>query len=389
MKERLRDGEVEPQARPHRRNPKGLSTATTAAASMKMPLGVNRESNTAWEAITLSNDLVAIKVAFVRLDPTTLERELHMYNELPKAVLDSDTSHYFLGLEEHFQPEGPNGRHNSSTEKLQQNPDDPTKITTPRALRAPETILKLPVGPKFHVWSFGCLAFELLTGHALVGLPSLFLEDAQNIINDEHLIKLPDITGRRPDRLFFSGLPLIRVCLFILRPNYPWSPATPTAITSNRKPSTCLLATLSLRALFNVLAQRAAWIGRAARLHGVRQRAEGISAATRLASDQAVILAHVVPSVGPSAVVNCSVMCDFGIRIPCTRLSLNVYVIVLAITRNLVCLSWNLIEISRLEAVVLAASEGYRFHLKFDLFALRYDDLLGSAYAGSPSTAEA
>lgn len=31
----------------------------------------------------------------------------------------------------------------------------------------------------------------------------------------------------------------------------------------------------------------------------------------------------------------------------------------------------NLIEISRLEAVVPAASEGYRFHLKFDLFALR------------------
>lgn len=48
----------------------------------------------------------------MRLDPTTLERELHMYNELPKAVLYSDTSHYFLGLEEHFQPEGPNGRHN-------------------------------------------------------------------------------------------------------------------------------------------------------------------------------------------------------------------------------------------------------------------------------------
>lgn len=38
-------------------------------------------------------------------------------------------------------------------------------------------------------------------------------------------------------------------------------------------------------------------------LPGVRQRAEGISAATRLASDQAVILAYVVPSVGSSAVV--------------------------------------------------------------------------------------
>lgn len=56
------------------------------------------------------------------------------------------------------------------------------------------------------------------------------------------------------------------MCLFILRPNYPWSPAPPTIITINSKPSTCLLATLPLQALFNVLAQRAAWVGEAARM---------------------------------------------------------------------------------------------------------------------------
>ncbi|KAG6360613.1 hypothetical protein INS49_011677 [Diaporthe citri] len=67
------------------------------------------------------------------------------------------------------------------------------------------------------------------------------------------------------DGMIKEGLPLIRVCLFILRPNHPWSPAPPTVITINGKPSTCLLATLARQALFNVLAQRAARIGKAAR----------------------------------------------------------------------------------------------------------------------------
>lgn len=84
---------------------------------------------------------------------------------------------------------------------LQRKPDQDHNASS---LRAPETILKLPVGPKFHVWSFGCLAFELLTGHSLVVLSSLFLEDAPNTIDDEHLIKLPDVMGRLPDRLFSS-----------------------------------------------------------------------------------------------------------------------------------------------------------------------------------------
>lgn len=78
----------------------------------------------------------------------------------------------------------------------------PTKITTPRALRAPETILKLPVGPSIDIWSFGCLAFELITGHDLIGLPSLLMGDGPETIDDEHLIKLSEIIGPLPELLF-------------------------------------------------------------------------------------------------------------------------------------------------------------------------------------------
>ncbi|KAK2607758.1 hypothetical protein N8I77_006410 [Diaporthe amygdali] len=78
----------------------------------------------------------------------------------------------------------------------------PTKITTPRALRAPETILKLPVGPSIDIWSFGCLAFELITGHDLIGRPSLLMGDGPETIDDEHRIKLSEIIGPLPELLF-------------------------------------------------------------------------------------------------------------------------------------------------------------------------------------------
>jgi non-specific serine/threonine protein kinase len=42
--------------------------------------------------------------------------------------------------------------------------EPPEDTVTPRALRAPELILRQPFGYKIDLWSFGCLIFELLTG---------------------------------------------------------------------------------------------------------------------------------------------------------------------------------------------------------------------------------
>ncbi|KAK1542476.1 serine/threonine-protein kinase SRPK3 [Colletotrichum paranaense] len=77
--------------------------------------------------------------------------------------------------------------------------DPPRSVVTPVSLRAPEAILNEAFGTGIDIWSFGCLAYELITGAALFELPPFGLSDQG--IKDEHLIQLTDIIGSLPECL--------------------------------------------------------------------------------------------------------------------------------------------------------------------------------------------
>ncbi|CAM1507482.1 Fc.00g071230.m01.CDS01 [Cosmosporella sp. VM-42] len=70
----------------------------------------------------------------------------------------------------------------------------PTRIVTPFALRAPETILKQKVDEKIDIWSFGCLIYELITNAQL--FPVAPYGEGQEVEeDDDHLLALNDILG--------------------------------------------------------------------------------------------------------------------------------------------------------------------------------------------------
>lgn len=73
---------------------------------------------------------------------------------------------------------------------------------TPDCLRAPETILRLTktVGTSIDIWSFGCLAFELLTGSNLFIASKMF--DEGETLDDVHLIQLTEVIGPLPELVF-------------------------------------------------------------------------------------------------------------------------------------------------------------------------------------------
>ncbi|KAK2770442.1 serine/threonine-protein kinase SRPK3 [Colletotrichum kahawae] len=78
--------------------------------------------------------------------------------------------------------------------------DDPAQsVITPLSLRAPEVILNEPIGTGIDIWSFGCLAYELITGNALFQLRVFGSSDEG--LKDEHLIQLTDIIGPLPGHL--------------------------------------------------------------------------------------------------------------------------------------------------------------------------------------------
>lgn len=78
----------------------------------------------------------------------------------------------------------------------------PKKIATPDYLRAPETILKLTntIGTSIDIWSFGCLAFELLTGSTLFMVSKMFADG--ETLDDAHLIQLTEVIGPLPEQIF-------------------------------------------------------------------------------------------------------------------------------------------------------------------------------------------
>ncbi|KAL2757766.1 hypothetical protein ACRALDRAFT_1061073 [Sodiomyces alcalophilus JCM 7366] len=76
--------------------------------------------------------------------------------------------------------------------------DPPEKPVTPLGLRAPELILTGAVDKTLDIWSFGCLIFELITGHPLFCVPGSEYED------DDHLLSLTARLGPLPDELFHS-----------------------------------------------------------------------------------------------------------------------------------------------------------------------------------------
>lgn len=65
------------------------------------------------------------------------------------------------------------------------------------ALRAPELILQAPYDHSIDIWSFGCLAYEFLTG------TPLFPIGGQNTPNrdDDHLLRMTDTLGPLPQSL--------------------------------------------------------------------------------------------------------------------------------------------------------------------------------------------
>ncbi|CAK7267271.1 hypothetical protein SEPCBS119000_002457 [Sporothrix epigloea] len=76
--------------------------------------------------------------------------------------------------------------------------DPPTKDTTPRGLRAPETILTHTMNNALDIWSFGCLVFELITGQRIFNLCSFGrkMDD-----EDQHLLELNACVGALPEEI--------------------------------------------------------------------------------------------------------------------------------------------------------------------------------------------
>ncbi|KAL3291648.1 serine/threonine-protein kinase SRPK3 [Colletotrichum asianum] len=73
------------------------------------------------------------------------------------------------------------------------NDDPPQSVIAPLCLRAPEVILNEPIGNGIDIWSFGCLAYELIAGTVLFQL--------DEGLKDEYLIQLTDVIGPLPGNL--------------------------------------------------------------------------------------------------------------------------------------------------------------------------------------------
>jgi serine/threonine protein kinase len=78
----------------------------------------------------------------------------------------------------------------------------PALIVTPAALRAPEVILKGQLTRALDIWSFGCLVFEIITGHQLFHAEALDGDRFDETTNDEHLIQITETIQPLPEALF-------------------------------------------------------------------------------------------------------------------------------------------------------------------------------------------
>ncbi|KAF5543296.1 CMGC SRPK kinase [Fusarium mexicanum] len=79
--------------------------------------------------------------------------------------------------------------------------DPPEEPVVPRALRAPELVLKGEFDKTQDIWSFGCLVFELIAGRPLFYVfgPS---KDDSSLLDDEYLLEITDRLGPLPDELY-------------------------------------------------------------------------------------------------------------------------------------------------------------------------------------------
>ncbi|KAF9701433.1 hypothetical protein EKO04_000677 [Ascochyta lentis] len=70
----------------------------------------------------------------------------------------------------------------------------PPKPVTPRALRAPELILKQDFDSGIDIWSFGCLMYEFLTGEVLFAVMMIGrTQQDRDDADDDHLIQMHNI----------------------------------------------------------------------------------------------------------------------------------------------------------------------------------------------------
>ncbi|KAJ4414294.1 hypothetical protein N0V82_008023 [Gnomoniopsis sp. IMI 355080] len=78
----------------------------------------------------------------------------------------------------------------------------PGEIVTPSENRAPEIHLGLSsfLGPGIDIWSFGCLAFWIITGHYLF-LPGQ-LVGSEEAVKDINLIQFSEVIGSLPETMF-------------------------------------------------------------------------------------------------------------------------------------------------------------------------------------------
>lgn len=74
----------------------------------------------------------------------------------------------------------------------------PVALRTPSQLRAPEAIIGGRLGRALDIWSFGCLMFELVTGHSLFSVDRLEGNRFDEETNHEHLIQITEIIQPLP-----------------------------------------------------------------------------------------------------------------------------------------------------------------------------------------------
>ncbi|KAG9505115.1 hypothetical protein J7337_002081 [Fusarium musae] len=80
--------------------------------------------------------------------------------------------------------------------------DPPKDSIVPRALRAPELVLKGEIDKTQDIWSFGCLVFELFAGRPLFYVFGGSAEDDPSLLDDEYLLEIVDSLGPLPDELY-------------------------------------------------------------------------------------------------------------------------------------------------------------------------------------------
>ncbi|KAI9758624.1 MAG: hypothetical protein M4579_002935 [Chaenotheca gracillima] len=93
--------------------------------------------------------------------------------------------------------------------------------SVPMGLRAPELVLGLTFDEKIDIWSFGCLAFEFLTGMAFFGAGGFPNEQKED---DELLLQMTDALGPLPDSIF-TQWPRANLYFGPNRERIQWSPS--------------------------------------------------------------------------------------------------------------------------------------------------------------------